>query len=267
MPWVAQDDHYFHNPKARAIGPLGRELFSASWCYCSIQRNDGTFAVADIPVIAALAQVETGLADLLFEAGMWHTEGTDCPKCRSVGQTMPVPSGMVTVHQYLEQNRSREQIEADSERARKAALARHAKADGDRQAQADGSANGNAPSNATGSADRTALPSHPKEKNTPSSSGNSQGTRPPVDNPDDEGFLAAAFDHYAQLQLDRQPAGQVRNKARYRQRTRDNAVNDPDLGAKAHRWHAGYDVTPQHLAQCLVDGKAPASQYRRKAPA
>ena len=91
MPWVLTDDHFFHNRKARAVGPEGRELYMAALCYCNIQLNDGCFVVGDVPVIAVLAQVEPSIADRLFDQGMWHPEGVDCIKCRAAGQQMPVP--------------------------------------------------------------------------------------------------------------------------------------------------------------------------------
>lgn len=117
MPWVAQDDAFFTNPKARAVGPFGRELFAASWCWCSQQLNDGLFVAEDVPVIAALAQVPPSIADLLYSHGMWHPEGADCAKCRVVGQAMPVPAGRVAVHEYLKQNKTKAKVVAERERA------------------------------------------------------------------------------------------------------------------------------------------------------
>lgn len=255
MPWVAQDDHYFHNPKARSIGPLGRELFSASWCYCSIQLNDGCFVSEDVPVIAALAQVEPSIADLLYTHELWHPEGTDCAKCRAVGQAMPVPDGHVTVHEYLKQNKTREKVLAEREDAAERQRKHRSREKSQRDSHG-----------TNGVSSSTPVPSHPPDDKTLlSSSGNSQGTSPPVDNPDDDEFFAAVWGQFAQLKLERQPAGKVKDPAPWKATTARNARTE--LADKAHRWRDEFDITPAQLAAALIDDKAPAAHYRRKAPA
>jgi hypothetical protein len=84
-----------------------------------------------------------------------------------------------------------------------------------------------------------------------------------VDNqPDDDGLPSPpgeTWDHYAQIQTDRQPSGKVGDKASYSRKTRKNALEDHALVAKARRWWNGFDgITPRRLAECLADDKPPS---------
>lgn len=255
MPWVAQDDHYFHNPKARAVGPLGRELFSASWCYCSIQLNDGLFIAEDVPVIAALAQVQPSVADRLCHEGLWHTEGTDCAKCRAVGQTMPVPAGHIAVHEYLKQNKTREKVLADrgkdAERQRKYRASQR-----DSQGTNDVSPEGPVPS--PGSDLLSSRPGNSRNGSAPTDDGTDLSTAVP-----DE-----VWTHFADLKLEAELRAKdipQSRRTKWKSTTRRNAKTEH--GGNAERWWREYQLTPQHLAQCLVDGKPPAAHYRRKDPA
>lgn len=254
MPWVAQDDHYFHNPKARAIGPLGRELFSASWCYCSIQLNDGLFVSEDVPVIAALAQVEPSIADLLFTQELWHPEGTDCAKCRAVGQAMPVPAGRVAVHEYLKQNKTREKVLAEREDAAERQRQHRSRKKSQRDSQETDSVTSAVP-----------IPSPP---HSDTSSRRPRNSRATGDTPADDEISTvpeAVWTEYAQLKLNNQRNGSVENPGPWKRATAKNARTD--LGQTASRWWREFDVTPGQLAAALLNDQAPAAHYRRKAPA
>jgi hypothetical protein len=248
------DDGFFHNRKARAVGPEGRELFLAAGCYCSNpnQLNDGCFVAEDLPVIAALAQVQPTVADRLYAQELWHPEGTDCAKCRAVGQTMPVPAGHIAIHEYLAHNPTREKVIAD--RAAAAERQRKSREKSQRDSRRDSER-----SNGVSSAAPVPLPTDDYSSRRPS---NSRGRPQPVDNPDDDGFFAAVWDRYAQLKLERQTPGKVKDPAPWKRKTADNARIE--LSDKALRWHDEFDINPSQLAAALIEDKAPAAHYRRK---
>ncbi len=251
------DDGFFHNRKARSVGPEGRELFLAAGCYCSNpnQLNDGCFVAEDLPVIAALAQVQPNVADRLIEQDLWHPEGADCAKCRDVGQTMPVPAGHISIHEYLAHNPTREKVLAD--RASAAERQRRSREKSQRDSHRD--------SPGTNGVSSGAPVPFPNDKTLLSSTGNSQGTEPPVDNPDDDEFFAAVWTHVAQLKLDRQTPGKVRDPAPWKATAARNARTE--LAEQAQRWHDEFDCTPTQLAAWLIDGRPHPSAQRRKEPA
>lgn len=69
------------------------------------------------------------------------------------------------------------------------------------------------------------------------------------------------WDLYAQLMLDRQPAGSIKNPRPWKLKTAANARQE--LGDQAQRWWTQFDITPRHLAQCLADGTPPRNIHRR----
>jgi hypothetical protein len=68
------------------------------------------------------------------------------------------------------------------------------------------------------------------------------------------------WDHYAQLKLDQQTTT-IRNPGPWKAKCRRNAQTE--LAGQAERWWAMFELTPQRLAACLVDGKAPRNATRR----
>lgn len=253
--WVRIDDQFFHNRKARAVGPEGRELFVASVCYSAMQLNDGQFVAEDLPVIAALAQVERSVADRLLAHEMWHPQGHDCPKCRSVGQTMPVPPGYIAVHEYLKTNPSRADVEAE----RAAAAERQRRSREKSRRDSHGTANGShgvtsgAPSrpltefSSTSSSLATHDADHPPEEDDEISTGN---------------VPAETWKRYAELKLEREPAGTVRSAGPWKRKTAATAKTEH--GEQAERWWAMFDITARRLAECLIDGRAPRNAPLRQ---
>lgn len=259
MPWVAIDDQFLVNPKARAVGVHGRALFIASLCWSGMQLNDGTFPASDVQAIAALADVPQTAAGPLTTTGLWHPEGLDCATCRSAGQTAPVPSGHLAIHQYLTYNRSRQQIVADREAAAERKRRSRQKSRSESHVTGDGS---------HGAGSASPFPSPPNEISVLSSSSDLQGTSPPVDNPDDdEPHIhppAETWDHYAQLMLDRQPPKSVEKPRPWKTKTAENARIE--LGAQAGDWWLTFDVTPRRLAEWLIDGQPSRNAQRRTTP-
>lgn len=66
-------------------------------------------------VVTAEADVPDRTADALIKAGRWHLPGHECAKC-------PQPdAGFVYIHDYLEHQRSRQQVTAATESAKRGA--------------------------------------------------------------------------------------------------------------------------------------------------
>jgi hypothetical protein len=73
--YVRLHDGFFRNPKARAVGKTGRELYLAGLCYCGHELTDGRIPKTMLPVIAAEAEVGLPVAKQLVQIGLWRDEG------------------------------------------------------------------------------------------------------------------------------------------------------------------------------------------------
>lgn len=100
MPWVRLDDGFADHPKLEQAGPLAAWLHVAALCYCARHLTDGcipkpkALRLTDVPRPAQRV-------DALLAAGLWEDEGDH-----------------YRVHDYLEFQPSREQVEADRAAAR-----------------------------------------------------------------------------------------------------------------------------------------------------
>ncbi len=104
MPWLRVDDGMWRNRKLLPVSPIGKALYT--WClgYSSDQLTDGRLSPTDLRQIAAAV----GLTDWaepmneLIAAGLVEFDGKT-----------------FTVHDYLEYNPSRAQVQAERDAARK----------------------------------------------------------------------------------------------------------------------------------------------------
>lgn len=242
MTWVKIDDQFFFKPRARQAGKDGRALFWAGLCFCAANLTDGAIVKPSLPFVAAMAEVEPDIADLLVSIGLWEDHGD-----------------RYVVVDYLTFQQSREQViaerEAAAERKRRQRNRDSESQDMSRRDSHRDTRNGHAVS----SPPPVPVPTSESSSRRP---GNSRGPVGPVDNPDDDEVSAAVWEQYAQLKLDRQPAGKVKDPAPWKRTTIRNAQTE--LGDQARRWRSEFDVSDAQLAACLVDGKAPSSHYRRK---
>lgn len=148
-PWAALDVGYFDNPKvidALDASSTAISMHIASVLYSAQHLTDGHAPVK-------MLQRKTGGTpedvQLLVSVGLWHLSGHDCDECPD-----PV-EGRVYVHNFLEHNRSAADANAASERARNAAVKRHARrtATGNATRTADSTATRTATRNADGMPD------------------------------------------------------------------------------------------------------------------
>ena len=101
MPWANLDDQFPKHPKVLPISDAAFRLHVSGICYCAQYETDGIIAAEMVPLLVPRFRPRT--LDELADRRLW----------------MPHPQGW-EVHDYLEWNRSKEQIEAERERKRKA---------------------------------------------------------------------------------------------------------------------------------------------------
>jgi hypothetical protein len=90
------------NPKlAELDDPAAGWLYVSSICYSGQAFTDGHFPVA---VVTRLAGVDRSVGERLVEQGLWHLSGHDCDRCKQP------KTGFAVVHDYLEHQRSAEEV-------------------------------------------------------------------------------------------------------------------------------------------------------------
>lgn len=95
MPWVRLDDQFPEHPKVSEAGPLAAWLYVCGLAYCARQLTDGFIPAAQLRRLLPTGSVAK-LADRLVSARLW--EPTD---------------GGFRVHDYLEYQPSRVEVEAE----------------------------------------------------------------------------------------------------------------------------------------------------------
>lgn len=101
MPWANLDDQFPKHPKVLPLSDAAFRLHVAGICYCAQYLTNGLIDEDAVPLLVPRYKPRT-LADLT-DRGLW----------------LPHPDGY-EIRDYLQWNRSREQVEAERERKRKA---------------------------------------------------------------------------------------------------------------------------------------------------
>lgn len=103
MPWANLDDQFPKHPKVVPLSDAAFRLHVAGICYSAQYETDGVVAAEMVPLLVPRFR-QRSLDELLAgKRPLWvpHAEGYE-------------------IHDYLEWNRSKAQIEAERERKRKA---------------------------------------------------------------------------------------------------------------------------------------------------
>ena len=108
MPWFALDDGFDTHPKVRKAGNAAVGLFVRLGVHATKHLTEGHLDGAIVRDYGTDATVRK-----LITVGMLHAFGHDCLRCEQ-----PAEDGYV-IHDYLDYNKSRAQIEAAREAARK----------------------------------------------------------------------------------------------------------------------------------------------------
>lgn len=129
-PWARIAVNFYRHPRTRRLSKDAQHLYLASILHCVEFSTDGRFPADETPYLASVSCVRSSLESELLDAGLWTRQGDD-----------------VVIRDFLQHQTSRAELEARSERNRKAADARWSKA----KSQSDNDVD--APRNATGSAE------------------------------------------------------------------------------------------------------------------
>jgi len=103
MAWVKLDDGFFRNPKVVIVGPEAKLLYLAGLCYAGSSLTDGFIPANAARILGADAEISTisNATQELVDAGLWA----------------PVERGYM-IHDYLQYNKSAEEVRANKEAAR-----------------------------------------------------------------------------------------------------------------------------------------------------
>lgn len=108
MPWFALDDGFDTHPKVRKAGNAAAGLFCRLGAHCAKHLTEGLVDASTVRDYGTAATVRK-----LVEVGMLHPFGHGCDRCEQ-----PTDGGYV-MHDFLDYNKSRKQVEAAREHGRK----------------------------------------------------------------------------------------------------------------------------------------------------
>ncbi len=102
MTWFKLDDNFARNPKVLQCSPEAMWLYVAAGCYCGQYLTDGVVPAQAIPGLTTIRKPMPRAFELVA-AGLWHVvDGGDAYE----------------MHDYLDYNPSREQVEEERRKAR-----------------------------------------------------------------------------------------------------------------------------------------------------
>lgn len=107
MPWFKVDDRAHGHPKVMAAGTAAYGLWTRCGSYSAEHLTDGI-----VPKSVARMYGTATMSRRLVDSGLWHSHGHDCPRCEQP------PKGDYVMHDYLDHNPSRQEVEAEREAAR-----------------------------------------------------------------------------------------------------------------------------------------------------
>lgn len=267
MPWVKLTDDWYDDDSIVAAGPHATLLWVTGLSWCARNLTDGAIPARQIrKLIDAQGIVVDGeplradeVASQLVETGLWDQV-----------------DGGFQVRNYLKYQPSREQVLAsrakDRERkssrpgaGRKSSQPRDPDPEDPGQDVPDGFPPESPP-----------IPERPVPVPVPdgfvgnTSSRNSRGTAPPVDDEklstgpgqDLPPVPGEVWDYFAEIRFARQDPSKIDSHSGWKRKTRENAVTEHD--AQARRWWHTYEISTRRLAECLSDGKHPTPAVLRR---
>lgn len=117
MPWANFDDQFPKHPKVLPISDAAFRLHVSGVCHSAQYLTDGKVGEDAAPLL--VPRFKKATLDELIRRGHWHQLGEGCST-----ETCPRgEDGNYAIHDYLQWNRSREEVEAERERKRKAGRA------------------------------------------------------------------------------------------------------------------------------------------------
>jgi hypothetical protein len=101
MPWLNMDDGMPRHPKIAPLSDGAFRLHVSGLCYCSEHLTDGLIGAEVIPTLRP--KYRSAMLAELIDRNLWRQHGD-----------------VYEIHDYLDWNRSREQVEQERERKRRA---------------------------------------------------------------------------------------------------------------------------------------------------
>lgn len=124
-PWARLAVTFYRHPRTRRLSKDAQHLYLASILHCVEFSTDGRFPADETPYLASVSRVRHSLEEELLDAGLWTRQGDE-----------------VLIRDFLQHQTSRAELEARSERSRKASAKRW-----DAERNASSNANGKATGN------------------------------------------------------------------------------------------------------------------------
>lgn len=122
MAWIRASDDFYDNDKIVDVGPLGIAMHFAAMGFCNRYLTDGLIKKSKARLLldfdgitvsgsdgAELAKV---VAESMVTVGLWHESGHDCEKCHDRADGGEPGRGEYLIHDYLEFQSSRAEVEA-----------------------------------------------------------------------------------------------------------------------------------------------------------
>jgi hypothetical protein len=111
MPWVRKEDTYPRHRKIRRLNDAQYRMHDEAIHWCAEHLTDGHVPADELDDVTVVKNPRRHVPTLI-QRGLWHAAGHDCPRCLQPSD----PKGWV-IHDYLEYNPTR--LEVQAERARK----------------------------------------------------------------------------------------------------------------------------------------------------
>lgn len=114
MPWANLDDQFPKHPKVLPLSDAAFRLHVAGVCSCAQYLTDGEVQAEAVALL--VPRYKKATLDELIRRGQWHDMGQGC----GTETCVRGESDAYVIHDYLQWNRSRQDVEAERERKRKA---------------------------------------------------------------------------------------------------------------------------------------------------
>lgn len=114
MPWVRKEDTYPRHRKIRRLNDAQYRMHDEAIHWCAEHLTDGHVPADELGDVTVVKNPRRHVPTLI-QRGLWHAAGHDCPRCLQPTD----PKGWV-IHDYLEYNPSRLEIQAERARKREA---------------------------------------------------------------------------------------------------------------------------------------------------
>lgn len=111
MTWARLDDMFPWSRKVRRLTDAAFRLHVTGIVSCARDLTDGHITPDDLDEFPPMRGADKRL-DELIERGVWHARGHDCPKCPQP------PVNCWFIHDYLDHNPSKTEVEAAREKQR-----------------------------------------------------------------------------------------------------------------------------------------------------